>query len=194
MYTAQGRRLSSRMRRRWLCCLAAVAGVAGVSAEADDVDRTTYEMKLGFIPGTKPDVDTGFLTLDEAKLACEKKSACLAFTYRSAPETKERVHVYLKADSTVAESDKSWTSYVKRPAGLMDVTFANGLPFPLELCWIDMVGTAAPACYGTMACCGGTKNMSSFAGHNFVLKRLVWFHRQYALFLWLLKWLHRLKA
>ena len=100
----------------------------------DDVDRTTYELKLGFIPGTKPDVDTGFMTVDEAKLACEKKAACLAFTFRAAAETKEKVHVYLKADSTVAESDKSWASYVKRPAGLMDVSFRNELPFPLELC------------------------------------------------------------
>ena len=83
-------------------------------------------------------------------------------------------HVYFKPDTTVAENDKSWASFVKRPAGLMDVSFKNDLPFPLELCWIDMVGTASPACYGTVACCGGTKNMSSFAGHNFVLKRLVW--------------------
>ena len=144
------------------------------AAAVDDVDRTTYETKLGFIPGTKPDVDTQFVTVEQAKLICERKAECLAFTFKAAPDVKEKIHVYFKQDTTVAENDKSWASFVKRPAGLMDVSFKNDLPFPLELCWIDMVGTASPACYGTVACCGGTKNMSSFAGHNFVLKRLVW--------------------
>ena len=115
-----------------------------------DEDRTTYEVKLGFIPGTKPDVDTGFMTVDQAKVACEKKSECLGFTMREAPDVKGSVHVYFKADTSVTESDKTWSSFVKRPAGLMDVTFSNNLTFPLELCWIDMVGTAAPVCYGTV--------------------------------------------
>ena len=83
------------------------------------------------------------------------------------------MHVYLKADSTVAESDKTWSSFVKRPAGLMDVNFVNELAFPLELCWIDLVGSASPVCYGTVQP-SSSKNMSSFAGHTFVLKRLMW--------------------
>ena len=140
----------------------------------DDVDKTTYELKLGFIPGTKPDVGTGFMTVDEAKLACEKKADCRAFTFKAAPDIKEKVHIYMKEDSTVAETDKTWSSYIKRPAGLMDVEFRNDLAYTLELCWIDMIGSAAPACYGSVAGGGGTKNLSSFAGHNFVLKRLVW--------------------
>ena len=138
-----------------------------------DADRTTYDVKLGFIPGTKPDVDTG-ADVEQAKRACEARQ-CLAFTFRDAPDVAGGVHVYLKADTTVAENDKSWSSFIKRPAGLMDVNFFNRLDFPLELCWIDMVGSAAPICYGTVQP-GGSKNMSSFAGHNFVLKRMVWSH------------------
>ena len=70
-----------------------------------------------------------------------RKARCLAFTFKAAPDVKEKIHVYFKQDTTVAENDKSWASFVKRPAGLMDVSFKNDLPFPLELCWIDMVGT-----------------------------------------------------
>ena len=62
---------------------------------------------------------------------------------------------------------------VKRPAGLMDIRFNNPLSIPLELCWIALEGGAKPACYGTVAP-GGSKNMSSFDGHHFVLKRLAW--------------------
>ena len=43
------------------------------AAAVDDVDRTTYETKLGFIPGTKPDVDTQFVTVEQAKLICGAK-------------------------------------------------------------------------------------------------------------------------
>lgn len=62
---------------------------------------------------------------------------------------------------------------VKRPAGLMDVTFHNPLSIPLELCWFALEGGAEPACYGTVAP-GGAKNLSSYAGHHFVLKQLAW--------------------
>ena len=109
------------MRLARLLLLLSARAAAGI----DDEDKTTYETKLGFIPGTKPDVDTGFMTVEKAKLLCERKPECLAITFKAAPDTKEQVHVYLKADSTVAESDKSWTSMVKRPAGLMDVYFKN---------------------------------------------------------------------
>ena len=34
-------------------------------ADADDV--TTYDVKLGFVPGTKPDVDAGFMSVADAK-------------------------------------------------------------------------------------------------------------------------------
>ena len=45
---------------------------------------------------------------------------CLAFTFAVA-RCDGSVHVYFKQDTTVAESDKTWSSFIKRPAGLMDV-------------------------------------------------------------------------
>ena len=106
--------------------------VIAASVLSDDV--TTYDVKLGFIPGTKPDVDSGFMTVADAKKRCEQNGQCLAFTFREAPDVQGSVHVYFKQDTTVSESDKSWASFVKRPAGLMDVNFINQLAFPLELC------------------------------------------------------------
>ena len=38
-------------------------------------------------------------------------------TFKAAPDIKEKVHIYMKEDSTVAETDKTWSSYIKRPAG-----------------------------------------------------------------------------
>ena len=139
----------------------------------DDIDVTKWEVKGGFIPGTKDDVEVGWMTVEKAKDRCAQLSECLAITYRGARDLETEAHIYLKRDSTVAENDKTWTSMVKRPAGLMDVNFINNLTFPLELCWIDMIGTASPVCYGTVQA-GTSKNMTSFATHNFVLKRLVW--------------------
>ena len=157
-------------RRRLLRCLLLGAALLAIVA-GDDV--TTYDVKSGFIPGTKPDVDNKFLTVEAAKKHCEKNPDCLAFTIHGPATTKEAVWVYFKGDVTVAEADKSWSSFIKRPAGLMDVQFSNRLDFALELCWVDMVGSAQPICYGTVAP-GAWRNMTSFAGHNFVLKRLVW--------------------
>ena len=57
-------------------------------ADGDD-SRATWDVKSGFIPGTKPDVEgTGFITVEEAKLRCEQRSDCLAFTFRDAPDVK----------------------------------------------------------------------------------------------------------
>lgn len=154
-----------------VCQLRVVAG--GQAGAIDDDEVTKWDTKGGFIPGTKDDVETGWMTVDKAKDRCARLSECLAVTFRGAAEVTEPVFAYLKRDTTVAEADKTWTSMIKRPAGLMDVNFINQLAFPLELCWIDLVGTAAPICYGTVQP-SSSKNMSSFAGHNFVLKRLVW--------------------
>ena len=147
--------------------------LSAAAAFDDDVDVTRWDIKSGFVPGTKDDVETGFMTVEAAKKRCEQLAACLAITYRDKADVKTEVHVYLKQDSTVSETDKTWTSMVKRPAGLMDVNFINELAFPLELCWLDLIGSAAPVCYGTVQP-GSSKNMTSYAGHNFVLKRLVW--------------------
>ena len=136
-------------------------------------DVATWTTKLGFIPGTKTDVEVGFMTVEEGKRRCELIGECAAITFRDAPDVKGNVHVYLKADSTVSESDKTWTSMIKRPAGLMDVLFHNPLSIPLELCWVAIEGGAKPSCYGTVAA-GSTKNLSSYDGHHFVLKRTAW--------------------
>ena len=147
--------------------------VAHATAAADDDNVAKWTVKGGFIPGTKDDVETGFMTVAAAKKRCEQLSKCVAITFHAKADVETEVHVYLKQDSTVSETDKAWTSMVKRPAGLMDVNFMNELAFPLELCWIDLVGSAPPICYGTVQP-GSSKNLSSYAGHNFVLKRLVW--------------------
>uniref|UniRef100_A0A7S4B8A8 C-type lectin domain-containing protein n=1 Tax=Chrysotila carterae TaxID=13221 RepID=A0A7S4B8A8_CHRCT len=136
-------------------------------------EETKWNVKQGFIPGTKADVDTGFMTLQQAKDMCAARGDCLAITYRGAIDDVGPMHVYLKGDTTVAESDKSWTSLIKRPAGLMDVNMYNPFSFPLELCWVELSGGVAPICYGAAAP-KSTKNLSSFAGHHFVSKRLVW--------------------
>lgn len=147
--------------------------VTHATAAADDDNVAKWTVKGGFIPGTKDDVETGFMTVAAAKKRCEQLSKCVAITFHAKADVDTEVHVYLKQDSTVSETDKAWTSMVKRPAGLMDVIFMNELAFPLELCWIDLVGSVPPICYGTVQP-GSSKNLSSYAGHNFVLKRLVW--------------------
>ena len=75
------------------------------SALAQD-DVATWTTKSGFIPGTKPDVETGFMTVEEGKRRCAMKHDCQAITFRDAADVKDKVHVYLKSDSTVSESDK----------------------------------------------------------------------------------------
>ena len=55
----------------------------------------------------------------------------------------------------------------------MDVNFFNPFTFPLEMCWVALEGGVAPVCYGSAAP-QATKNMSSYAGHHFVSKRLIW--------------------
>ena len=55
----------------------------------------------------------------------------------------------------------------------MDISFSNPFEFPLELCWVDLTSRSAPICYGTVAP-SGEYNMSSFAGHSFITKRLAW--------------------
>ena len=147
--------------------------LALVLAANDGSDETRWDMKLGFIPGTKDDVWTGHVTLEAGKLKCVEDARCTAITYRGRPDAAGQLFVYLKADTTVSESDKTWVSYVKVPAGLMDVSFSNPFDFPLELCWVDLTAAVAPVCYGSVAPMG-EHNMSSFASHNFITKRLAW--------------------
>ena len=70
-------------------------------------------MKPGFIPGTKDDVATGHMTLAEGRRRCTAEPKCTAITYHGKPDASGQVFVYLKADTSVAEADKTWTSYIK---------------------------------------------------------------------------------
>ena len=80
-------------------------------------DETRWDMKLGFIPGTKDDVWTGHVTLDEGKRKCVQDSRCTAITYRGKPDASGQLFVYLKADTTVSDSDKTWASYSQHGQG-----------------------------------------------------------------------------
>ena len=133
------------MRRRLLAALAALAAV-DVACNDGSAEETRYDMKPGFIPGTKDDVATGHMTLDEGKRRCTAEPKCTAITYHGKPDASGQVFVYLKADTSVAEADKTWTSYIKVPAGLMDISFSNPFEFPLELCWVDLTSRSAPIC------------------------------------------------
>lgn len=66
----------------------------------------TWTVKPGFIPATKPDVDAGFMTVEEAKQRCAMKHDCLAITFRDSPDAQGRINIFLKSDATVSESDK----------------------------------------------------------------------------------------
>ena len=96
----------------------ALATALTLAAANDDV--ATWTTKLGFIPGTKPDVETGFMTVEEGKRRCALKNDCLAITFRDAPDVQGKIHLYLKSDSTVSESDKcaanGWTLCACAPA------------------------------------------------------------------------------
>ena len=83
------------------------------------------------------------------------------------------MHLHLKPEATVSESDKSWTTLIKIPAGLMDVQWHNGVSDPIELCWFDAAGAVDPICYGTITP-GAVYKLSTYEGHHFVAKRLVW--------------------
>ena len=96
---------------------AAVLGLAVASASLEYSEDTQWTTKQGFIPGTKADVATGFWTISEAQRQCAAKGECVAITFRGSADDTGAAHMYLKADSTVAESDKTWTSFIKRPAG-----------------------------------------------------------------------------
>ncbi len=156
------------MRGVLLPLLAAAVGLGAYSEE------TQWEEKPGFIAATTDDLDVVFVTLDDAKRRCAANHRCEAITHRiDAVDSEGRAHFYLKAGKSVAESDRSWASHIKRAAGLMDVVFTNPFPFPLELCWVDMTAAATPMCYGAAAA-RSERNLTSFAGHHFVSKRLVW--------------------
>ena len=99
------------MRRR-LALLAALVAVE-VACNDGTEEETRYNMKPGFIPGTKDDVATGHMTLDEGRRRCTAEPKCTAITYHGKPDASGQVFVYLKADTSVAEADKTWTSYIK---------------------------------------------------------------------------------
>ena len=92
--------------------LAALAAVE-VACNDGSEEETRYNMKPGFIPGTKDDVATGHMTLDEGRRRCTAEPKCTAITYHGKPDASGQVFVYLKADTSVAEADKTWTSYIK---------------------------------------------------------------------------------
>ena len=95
--------------------LALLAALAAIEVACNDgsEEETRYNMKLGFIPGTKDDVATGHMTLDEGRRRCTAEPKCTAITYHGRPDASGQVFVYLKADTSVAEADKTWTSYIK---------------------------------------------------------------------------------
>ena len=82
------------------------AGALLLALAAANDDVATWTTKSGFIPGTKPDVETGFMTVEEGKRRCALKNDCLAITFREAADVQGKIHLYLKSDSTVSESDK----------------------------------------------------------------------------------------
>ena len=86
--------------------------VTHATAAADDDNVAKWTVKGGFIPGTKDDVETGFMTVAAAKKRCEQLSKCVAITFHAKADVETEVHVYLKQDSTVSETDKAWTSMV----------------------------------------------------------------------------------
>ena len=100
------------MLRRRLALLAALAAVE-VACNDGSEEETRYNMKPGFIPGTKDDVATGHMTLAEGRRRCTAEPKCTAITYHGKPDASGQVFVYLKADTSVAEADKTWTSYIK---------------------------------------------------------------------------------
>ena len=163
--------VENRRDMRGLLRLPILAAAAGLGEYSDE---TQWEEKSGFIAATTDDLEVVFVTLDEAKRKCAASHRCEAITHRvDAVDSDGRAHFYLKAGKSVSESDRSWVSHIKRAAGLMDVVFTNPFPFPLELCWVDMAAAATPMCYGAAAA-RSDRNLTSFAGHHFVSKRLVW--------------------
>ena len=79
-----------------------------------DTEQTSWEGSnarrwKGFIPGTKDDVETGFMTVDEAKDRCARNAECLAITFRGPAETTE---VPLAA---AAGGCASWTAAASWP-------------------------------------------------------------------------------
>ena len=103
---------SMSLLRRRLALLAALVAVE-VACNDGTEEETRYNMKPGFIPGTKDDVATGHMTLDEGRRRCTAEPKCTAITYHGKPDASGQVFVYLKADTSVAEADKTWTSYIK---------------------------------------------------------------------------------
>jgi hypothetical protein len=153
--------------------LKAVALAIGVAHAGEEA---AWEDKAGFIGATTADVESGHMTLVEAKRRCASSSRCEAITHRNAELKADpggTAFFYLKAGKQVSESDRTWTSFVKKPVGLLDINFHNPFDFPLELCWVDITGAVAPVCYGSAAP-RAARSLSSFDGHHFVAKRLVW--------------------
>ena len=130
--------------------------------------------KRGFIAVTKDDLEVTHLPLEDAKRRCEDLPGCAAITFQKEPDSGpgRALWIYMKADTTVTENG-AWASYIKRPAGLLSVDFANRLG-RVDVCWVDADGgRAAPSCYGSVPP-QSSKSMSSFPGHYFVMKRHLW--------------------
>ena len=130
--------------------------------------------KRGFIAVTKDDLEVAHLTLEAGQRRCEDLPGCAAITFQKEPDSGpgRALWIYMKADTTVTENG-AWASYIKRPAGLLKVEFANRLG-QVDVCWVDADGgRAAPSCYGSVPP-QSSKSMSSFPGHYFVMKRHLW--------------------
>ena len=132
-----------------------------------------WKFKQGFVSVTRDDLEVAFVSIAEGKQRCERMPRCAAITFRSGPAAGQALWIYLKAEATVTEGDGAWASYVKQPAGLLDVHFDNELGRQLDVCWVDVGGRAAPSCYGAVRP-WSSKSLSSFVGHYFVMKRLLW--------------------
>ena len=81
-------------------------------------NEATWEEELGFIGATTDDVETGHMTLHQAKQRCASNSRCEAITHRKdSVDAEGKAHFYLKAGKQVSGSDRTWLSFLKRPAG-----------------------------------------------------------------------------
>ena len=99
--------------------------------------------KRGFIAVTKDDLEVTHLTLEDGQRRCEDLPGCAAITFQKEPNSGQgrALWFYMKADTTVTENG-AWASYIKRPAGLLSVDFANRLG-QVDACWVDADGGRA---------------------------------------------------
>ena len=106
---------------RTMVVVLAAAAQAAPAHDTDDADPSTlWDEKSGFIGATTADVESGHMTLAEAKRRCASSSQCEAITHRNAELKADpggTAFFYLKAGKQVSESDRTWTSFVKKPAG-----------------------------------------------------------------------------